>query len=400
MNILFLHRNFPGQFKYLIKELAQNPRNNVFFITNNDKGQIEGVKKIVYTINEPIAQKCIDFLESYEESLLHAKSAAVEAEKLKSLGFKPDIIYGHSWGPTTFMKSVFPDVPLICYFEWFYKPEEVEFAYPNKKIDAMTKSKIRCKNSNILMDLYSCDAGISPTNWQKSQFPAEFQKKIKVIHDGVDADTCKPDKGAKFLVADKNLELSTEDEVITYVSRGFEDYRGFPQFMMAVNKLLKNRPNCHVVIAGNDIVYYGRKIIGTTYKKIMLEQLNIDLSRVHFVDFLSFNDYVRLLQISSVHVYLTYPFVLSWSLLEAMAVGCSIVGSNTETVKEVIQDNFNGLLADFYNVNELVYKIEYLLNNRNIASRLSNNARQTIIDKYDLKILLNLHIKMIDQMLF
>lgn len=396
MNILFLHRNFPGQFKFIVKELAKHPDNNVVFITNNDNEHIDGVNKIVYNLDYEQKGGCIEYLESYEEALLHAQAAGKAAEKLKQIGFKPDIIYGHSWGPAMFMKSIFPNVPLLCYFEWFYNPQEVEFAYSNNKLDPLTKAKVRCKNSNILIDLYSCDAGISPTLWQKSQFPKEFQNKIKVLHDGVDTDVCKPDNNAKFFIKDKNLELNSCDEIITYVSRGFEDYRGFPQFMIAIDKLLKKRSNCHVVIAGNDEVYYGRKIIGTTYKKVMLEQLDIDLSRVHFVGFLPCDDYVKLMQISSVHIYLTYPFVLSWSLLDAMSVGCPIVASDTATVKEVIQNNYNGVLTNFFDVNDIMNKIEYLLENKNISRQLGQRARQTIVDKYDLKTLLKKHIEYIE----
>jgi len=187
---------------------------------------------------------------------------------------------------------------------------------------------------------------------------------------------------------------SSKDEVITYATRGMEAYRGFPEFMRAAAILLKKRPNLHVVIGGEDRVCYGPQVIGTTYKEMMLKELpDLDLSRVHFVGGLPFNEYVNLLQISSVHVYLTYPFVLSWSLLDAMSCGCCIVASGTPPVLEVMKDNYNGLLFDFYNIDEQVAKIEYALDNKDKMEELRHNARKTIVKNYALKDLLPQHIE-------
>jgi len=298
-----------------------------------------------------------------------------------------------------FMKDIFPDVPLLCYFEWFYNAQGADVGFDGKLQNEDDKAKLRTKNSHLLVDLYSCDAGISPTNWQKNQFPTEFHDKIKVLHDGVDTDFCKPDNDAKFLVKDKNLVLTAKDEVITYATRGMEAYRGFPEFMRAASILLKKRSNAHIVIGGEDRVCYGPQIMGTTYKEMMLKELpDLDLNRVHFVGGLPFNEYVKLLQISSVHVYLTYPFVLSWSLLDAMSCGCCIVASDTKPVLEVMQDNYNALLFDFHNIDEQVEKIEYALANKDKIQELRHNARKTIVDNYALKDLLPQHIDFIKQL--
>lgn len=404
MNILFLHRSFPAQFKYIAAELAKDPLNKVVFITNSETYEIEGIEKIIYKPEELGAKDPSSYLNGFESAIAHGEAAAKEAILLQKKGFKPDIIYGHSgWGPTMFMKDVFPDVPLICYFEWFCNADGADTGFDGTEIDEYQRAGLRCANSQVLVDLYSCDAGISPTNWQKSQFPKEFQDKIKVIYDGIDTDFYKPDNDAKFFIEDKNIELSAKDEVITYGTRGMEPYRGFPQFMEAIEKVLKNRPNAHVVIAGEDVVCYRGRLEQGTYKELMLKKLNLDMDRVHFVGGLPYVEYVKLLQISTAHVYLTVPYVLSWSIMDAMSTGCCVVASNTKPVLEVAKDNYNSLLVDFYNIDKLAEKIEYALNsqtnNKDKMQEIRKNARKTIVDNYALKNLLPRHIDYIKSLI-
>lgn len=386
MNILFLHKGFPGQFKFLAAGLTHLPNTKVVFITADDSpAQLDGVTKMVY---KPIlggGKINLPFLNSFEDAVRHGQAAADVAAKLKQQGFKPDIIFGHSgWGCSMFMKDVFPDVPLLCYFEWYENADGAAEGFNGKIPDENRRIQIRSSNAHKLIDLYSCDAGLSPTEWQKSQYPKEFQSKIKVIYDGVSTDACKPDKDAKFVVPGKNIELTSRDEVITYATRGMEPYRGFPQFMEAVAKLQKKRPNAHFVIGGLNKVFYGDYLQNGTYKDIMLKKLNLDMKNIHFVGELSFVEYIKLLQISSVHVYASVPFVLSWSFLEAMSTGCCIVASSTPPVLEMAQDNVNALLYDFYNVDMMVEKIESALDNPEKRQTLGQNARQFVLDNYDI----------------
>lgn len=398
MNILFLHRNFPAQFRHIAAALANDPNNKVVFITNNETLQLPNIHKVFYKPKREVPKNCHRYLRFYEESIIHAQATAEAALALKEQGFKPDVIYGHTWGQTMFMKDVFPDVPLLCYFEWFYNAQGGDMGFDGKVLNIDELAKLRCKNSHLLVDLYTCDAGMCPTKFQMNQFPDEFKHKIKVLHDGVDTDFCVPNPDAKFLIKDKNIELSAKDEIVTYATRGMEEYRGFPQFMRAAEKLLKKRPNLQIVIGGEDRVCYGPQLLGTTYKEMMLKQLDLDMSRMHFVGGLPFNEYVNLLQITSAHAYLTYPFVLSWSLLDAMSCGCPIVASNTPPVLEFMQDNHNGVLFDFFNIDEQVEKIEYALNNKDKMQGLRHNARKTILDKYALKDLLPKHVEYVKQL--
>lgn len=393
MNILFLHKDFPGQFKYLMLVLANNPNNNVLFATENDSLEIKGVTKLVYKVEPKDRSGVNPFLQFYDEVLDYAQAAMNIGKQIKELGIKLDVIYGFGfWGFNMFLKDVFPDVPIVSYCEWFYNSEGADVGFDGNKFNEEQRAMIRCKNSSFLVDLYSCDAGISPTQWQKSQFPKEFHDKIKVIHEGIDTETCKPDKDVKFIIPDKNLELSINDQVITYGTRGMETYRGFPQFMQAAEKLLKKRPKAHILVAGVDKVYYGQSLVGVSYKDYMLKSLDLDMDRIHFVGALSFIDYVKFLQVSSAHIYLTYPYILSWSVLNAMAAGCCVVASSTAPILEVIQDNYNGLLVDFFNVDQLVEKVEYALDskihNREKIEEIRQNARQTVLDKYDVRKLL------------
>lgn len=385
MNILFLHRDFPGQFKYIAPEISKNPLNLVLFITAEDKiASVAGINKLVYKAPSA-AKQCHQFARTFEENVLHGRAAAEIAVAMKQKRIIPDIIFAYSWGLGMFMKDVFPDVPVLNYFEWFWNAEGAVVGFDGNPLSTDKKAELRASNAQILVDLCSCDGGISPTEWQKQQFPKDFHDKIKVIHDGVDTEVCKPDANATFFIPDKNSTLTAKDEVITYATRGMEPYRGFPQVMEAIEKLQKLRPNAHFVIGGEDRVCYGEKLSHGSYKQMMLKKLNLDMNRIHFVGGLTFNDYLKILQISSVHIYSTMPFVLSWSILEAMACECCVVASRTAPVLEVMKDNKSGLLFDFYNVDELVKKVEFALNNPAKSTEIRKTARQTVLDKYELK---------------
>lgn len=247
------------------------------------------------------------------------------------------------------------------------------------------------------MDLGHCDWGISPTYWQRSQFPEVFQPRITALHDGVDTDYFVPKPGAKLVLPDKNLDLSHVDELVTYVARGMEPYRGFPQFIETLGILLERRPNVHAVIVGENRVCYGKAAPqGTTYKDMMLEKVPLDMSRVHFTGGLPYGQYLQVIQASSVHVYLTRPFVLSWSMIEAMSTGCLVLGSDTEPVREVIEDGKNGLLVDFFSPAKIADRIEEVLDHPDRYAELRRNARQTVLDRYCHAKLLPQHIKLME----
>lgn len=396
MRILFLHPNFPAQFRHVATALAKDNSNEVFFGTTRREGSLPGVKKVFYQAKREARPETHHYVRPLENAVLQGQAVFRMAEELKAKRFVPDVVYGHSgWGPTLFIKDIFPQAKLLCYFEWFYHAHGTDADFDtNEPLSYDDEARIRIRNAPILQDLYSCDRGLSPTYWQHQQFPSEYQSKINVLHDGVDTDFFRPKSGAKLILPSQNLDLSHVDEIVTYATRGMEPYRGFPQFMAAVALLQQRRPNCHVVVVGENRVAYGKKLAdGKTYKDLMLEEFPIDQSRIHFTGWLPYQEYLQVLQASSAHVYLTRPFVLSWSLLESLSTGCLVVGSLTPPVMEVIQDGVNGLLADFFSPQEICDRIEEALNHPDKMAQIRAKGRETIEKSYNLSVLLPKHLQ-------
>ncbi|NET71923.1 MAG: glycosyl transferase family 1, partial [Sphaerospermopsis sp. SIO1G2] len=242
--ILFLHPNFPAQFRHLAAILGQDSNYQVVFGTKRKEGTIPGVSKAIYEPSRTAASQTHHYVRNLENAVLTGQAVYRISEQLKSQGFIPDIVYGHSgWGPTLFMKEIFPKAELLCFFEWFYRARGSDADFdPNDPLNADDLCRIHIKNSPILLDLYNCDRGLAPTNWQRQQFPSEFDSKISVCHDGIDTNFFQPKPDAKLVLPRIDLDLSHVSEIVTYVARGMEPYRGFPQFMEAVALIQELRP--------------------------------------------------------------------------------------------------------------------------------------------------------------
>lgn len=395
MRILFLHPNFPAQFRHLAMALGKDPRHLVVFGSAGGEGSIPGVHKASYQVARAVHPQTHHYVRSLENAVLTGQAVYRMAVDLKEQGFVPDVVYAHSgWGPGLFVKDVFPDARFYGYFEWYYhaRGSDADFD-PSDPVTVDDEPRIRVKNAPILLDLSSCDRGLCPTRWQRRQFPSEYRSKLKVLHDGIDTAFFRPKPGARLVLPDIGLDLSACSEIVTYVARGMEPYRGFPQFMEAVALLQKARPQCHVVVVGEDRVAYGRPLPeGQSYKQLMLDKLSLDHSRLHFTGRLPYDQYLQVLQASSVHVYLTRPFVLSWSMLEAMSAGCFVIGSDTAPVREVIQDGENGWLVDFFSPQAIATRIDEALERGDRLQAMRANARATICKHYDLAKLLPKHL--------
>ena len=405
MKLLFIHPNFPAQFLHLLRALRQNPEHQIVFATHQKEGKLAGIHKAVYEPSREPSEATHDYLQTFERAVLDGQAAYRRLLSLKeNQGFYPDIIYAHSgWGGALFMKDLFPKATFLCFCEWFYRANgsDVDFD-PAVPLNENAVAKLRVKNAGMLVQLASCDRGLAPTHWQKQQFPEAFHSKLSVYHDGIDTEFfCPAEDDASLVVEPTNpiacpqrLNLSEMDEVVTYVARGMDNYRGFPQFMAAVARLQQLRPKCHVVILGKDRVAYGSDLPnGESYRQRALRELDLDLSRVHFTGLLPYPQYLKVLQASDVHVYLTYPFVLSWSMLESMSVGCLVLGSQTPPVEEVIQDGVNGLLVDFFDVERIVARMIEVLEHPDKMQEIRARARQTVVDKYNLADLLPKHLE-------
>lgn len=394
MNILFIHQNFPGQFKHLAPALVQAGHKAVALTLRVKEPTVwNGVRVLPYKIQRKPGQGVHPWLVDFETKMLRAESCFAAACKLRDSGFEPDIIVAHpGWGESMFLRDVWPNARIGLYYELYYRGHAGDIGFDAEfpqKAPALDPLRLRLKNINNMMHLPVGDMGISPTQFQANSFPPEFREKISVIHDGIDTNVVRPDSTATFDVSDE-LCLGGDDEVITFVNRNLEPYRGYHVFMRALPRILKERPNARVLIVGGDDVSYGAKPPkGQTWKQKYIDEVrdqitNDDWDRVHFLGRIPYAKFLQLLQISSAHVYLTYPFVLSWSLIEAMSASAPIVASATDPVKEVIQHDKNGRLFDFFDQDALVAQVCDVLENADVRARLGANARKTAVTRFDL----------------
>ena len=398
MRILFIHPNFPAQFRHLAAVFGREKSHQVLFLTKNERPEwnIPGTRKVLYAPEGETPEQVHRLAAPLDTAVREGEAVFAACRKLRASGFKPDLVYAHSgWGTTLYLRDLWPDVPMLCYFEWFYDPNGADAVFDLPQGAERGPSLLRTRNAPIFNDLWTCDQGLCPTRWQHSQFPPEYRGRIAVLHDGVDTGYFVPDPGARAaLEAELELDLAGA-EVVTYAARGMEPYRGFPQFMEAMALLLERRKRTHVIIAGSErICYGGSRPDGRSWKQAMLEKLDPDPARVHFTGSLPYGKYRVLLQSSTAHVYLTRPFVLSWSVVEAMACGCQVVGSDTPPVRELIRHGENGLLADFFSPQDIALRVEEALEDKGRAERLRTAARATAEERYALSRLLPIHAKL------
>ena len=395
MRILFIHLNFPGQFKHLAPALASDGDNEVVaFTTQNNPSTVwQGVRLIKYQLARGNTPNIHPWLTDFESKTIRGEAAFVAALALRESGFTPDVIIAHpGWGESLFLKEVWPTAKLGIYCEFYYHAQgaDVGFDAEFPATEVGEAPRLRLKNLHNLLHFDTADAAMSPTHWQASTFPDRFRPKISVIHDGIDTRVVAPNAQVS-LTLNGTLVLSRQDEVITFVNRNLEPYRGYHVFMRALPALLRQRPHARVLIVGGDDVSYGaRPKGGGKWKDVFLNEVKDqipadDMQRVHFLGHIPYEYFIPLLQLSTVHVYLTYPFVLSWSLLEAMSAGCAIVASDTQPLREAIRHNDTGRLVDFFDPAALVHQVCSLLDDPAERERLGTNAREFAKAQYDLQ---------------
>lgn len=387
MNWLFIHQNFPGQYVHVARHLAASG-DQVVFVTQQRERTLPGVRKIVYAPARSATAGIHPFVHDFNAAVENGMAVARICEELKREGFTPDLIAGHNgWGELLYVKDCWPSTPLLGYFEFYYRGQDSDLdfdpEFPPSQSDRM---RIRTRNAINLLGLDAADWGQTPTEFQRNLYPERYRRGISVLHEGIDTAAVHPDHSTRLWLSG-GLSLSRDDLLITYSARNLEPYRGFHIVMRTLPEILERHPTARaLIVGGNDVSYGRRPSPAKTWREQMLAEVGdkLDLSRVHFLGRLAYAQYLAMLRISSVHIYLTYPFVLSWSLLEAMAAGCAVVASRTAPVEEIVRDGENGYLVDFFDRRALADRVDHMLLNRDEQERIRAAARQTVVERFDL----------------
>ena len=389
MNILFVHNNFPAQFRHVARSLAAGGH-KVAAIGGPSAQPIAGTDLHTYRHGRGSAKDIHPFAIRFERDCLLGEAAAGLAERLAANGYRPDVVVGHvGWGELLFLKDIWPQARVIAYAEFYYHGQGADVGFDPEfgDSDLANRMRVRAKNAGIALAVAEADGAVTPTEWQRSSYPQSLRPQIVVIHDGIDTGDASP-KSDERLRIPNGPSLRTGEEVVTYVNRYLEPMRGIHVFLRALPDILAARPHAHAVIMGSDQGkgYGGRAAGGRSWKELMLDELGarLDTSRVHWLGRVDRSIFLKALAVSRVHVYLTYPFVLSWSMLEAMSAGCLLVASDTPPVREVVENGRNGLLVDFFDPKTLAHKvIDCLAQPHEAFSALRAAARQTVIERYD-----------------
>ncbi len=393
MNILFVHQNFPGQYRHILAALASQGGHQLIGLGINALSESlpKGIQYLRYSLARGTSDKIHPLALETEAKVIRAEACGHAANELKSKGFTPDLICVHpGWGEPLFLRDIWPHAPILSYQEFYYQAYGYDYDFdPELQTtpDWQACARVRMKNAHIQLMLEASSWNVTPTEFQRSSFPINWQKRISAIHDGIDTEKAAPDPAVKPLKLPDGTQINRGDSTVTFVNRCIEPYRGCHSFIRAIPELQRLAPKAQIVIVGKTTgVSYGKACANGEYKDQFLGEIEgrYDPSRVHFTGSLPYEPFLQLLKLSAAHVYLTYPFVLSWSFLEAMSSGCPVVGSATSPVQEVIQHGRNGLLVDFFKPNDLATAVAELLNNRNEASALGQAARRTIVKQYSL----------------
>jgi len=403
LRYLFVHQNFPGQYQHILRDLlGRNQGDEIVFISEPNANQMNGVRRVNYRLQPPRSRNVHFSVEEHEVMQLRAAEVARVAGNVKSLGFQPDVIVGHhGWGELLNLGDVFPGVPIVGYYEFYYHTEGVDVGFDAEfPVDAKMMPRVRTKNLTNLLALTNGGVGQCPTVWQRSTYPTWAQRQIELVPDGVHLNICKPDPEIfRQTFEFGGWQVAPGEKLLTYVARDLEPYRGYHVLMRALPRLLRERPDLQVALVGGNKVSYGSAPPYGSWRDIFLEEVRsqIDLARVHFVGKVDYRDYLRLLQRSDVHVYLTYPFVASWSLREAMAVGCALVGSDTPPVTEFIAHGKNGLLTPCLDPARLADTVLEVLENEALSNTLRAGARAYAATRLGMKKHLKTFHRLIDR---
>ncbi|MFG1463057.1 glycosyltransferase [Xanthobacter sp. DSM 24535] len=387
---LFVHNSFPAQYRHLASALAGREGWRVFAFGSNSATSLPGVKLLKYSYEPEThgAEGVHPFARRFNGECYRAEQVIYLANSIRSMGIEPDIIFAHpGWGETLPLRTIFPRAKIVMFCEFFYRAHGADVGFDAEfaqfGVDGLVR--IEMNNATMALSLLQADCGVAPTQWQRSVYPRELHGKIKVIHDGIDVDEARPDPTAQLMLPGGAGTLRAGERIITFVARNLEPYRGFHTFMRALPAVLAAHRDARVVIVGGNEISYGRRSVdGRTWREVYTSEVagQLDASRVIFLGWVPRPVFLKVLQVSAVHAYLTYPFVLSWSLLEAMSAGCLVVGSDTAPVREVIHDGRTGFLSPFFSPQHLAERMIQVLNQPRAFDGIRRQARASVVQRY------------------
>lgn len=402
MRILFIHQNMPGQYRQLLDWFAAQGGHELVFLTQRrNLPDIPGVRKALYRPHHVPRDGAYGLSRVWEEAAGNGYGAALAIAQLKERGFTPDIVLGHTgWGEMLFLRQVLPDVPVLGIFEYYYRAHggPVNFD-PEEPASESAPYLLHARNTVPNTMLHVVDRGLAPTRWQRDCFPKPFHDKLYICHDGIRTDRLGPDPGATLSLG-RAGRITREDEIFTYMARNMERTRGFHVFMRALPAILDARPNARALIVGGSGASYGKASAAEGgFRAEMEREVGhlVDWDRVHFLGQVPYADFQRIIQVSRCHIYLTMPFVLSWSLLEAMAMEATIVASDVAPVREAVTHGETGLLVDFFRPDKLAEQVATVLAAPQSFAHLGKAAREHVVRTYDfLDVCLPRHIAQIN----
>jgi glycosyltransferase involved in cell wall biosynthesis len=360
------------------------------------------VRTIIYKPHHVAKEKTYGLVRTWENAAGAGFGAAQAAGKLRDDGFTPDIIIGHvGWGELTFIKEIYPGVPVIGFFEYFYSTNGGPVGFdPESPVSEHASYLMAAHNTVPLVNIEVVDLGHCPTYWQRDRFPKSFHDRVYVCHDGIRTENLLPNPDVKVTLGRVDKPITCEDEIVTFIALNLETTRGFHQFMRALPIIQAARPNARfLVIGGNEVSYGGKSKHPGGLRAQMEEEVGdrVNWKMVHFLGQVPFEDYKKIIQVSSCHIYLTMPFVLSWSFLESMSMQSTIVASDVAPVREAITHGETGLLVDFFDSKAMAAQVVDLLQNPKNYAHIGPNARKHVVETYDfLTVCLPEHLRQIN----
>jgi len=394
MHILYVHQNFPAQFGHIARHLVSKLGWECSFISQTPAGMVDGISKVTYKLSGGATKQNHYCSRTFENTVWHCDGVYHALKALPHL--QPDLIVGHSgFGSTLFLRELYRDRPIINFFEYFYRAHDPLSDMDWRKdlaweVPEMNYLRSYCRNAMILLDLQNCDGAYTPTEFQKSRFPGEYLPKLDVIFDGVDRgfyhshdDTLRPAVAKRVARTIAGVDVPPETRIVTYVSRGFESMRGFDIFMRSAKLIAQQYPDVVFLVVGTEKIAYGGDesyTSGKSFKEWVLAQDEYDLSKFRFVGRVHPSELSRILAATDLHIYLTVPFVLSWSMMDAMSCGAVVLGSATSPVKEMIRDGENGFLVS--TIDQAAERIVQLLKDPGLRRRLGSCARESVRENF------------------